>query len=76
MLQQFHRKKENLSWEQTPERAAPCSPTEGAVDIETPPGSPPSQDSAYFSQPGSEDSGAGARSAPTSPATVSRQVTT
>lgn len=53
VLQQFHRKKENLSWGQTelPQRStSPCSPAEGAADIKTPPASPPSQDSAYFSQ--------------------------
>ncbi|KAI5102816.1 exonuclease 1 [Silurus meridionalis] len=55
VLQQFQRKKENLSRGQSesPQRSTPCSPTEGAVDIQTPPASPPSQDSAYFSQPSS-----------------------
>lgn len=76
VLQQFQRKKENLSWGQTesPQRSTPCSPTEGAVDTETPPDSPPSQDSAYFSQPNSshsaaEDSTTGTQSVTTSPET-------
>ncbi|XP_066527198.1 exonuclease 1 isoform X2 [Hoplias malabaricus] len=49
-LRQFQRKKEKLSWEELPQNSHPSSPVEGAIDIETPPGSPPSQDSAYFSQ--------------------------
>ncbi|XP_058254927.1 exonuclease 1 isoform X1 [Hemibagrus wyckioides] len=76
VLQQFQRKKENISWGQTesPQRSLPCSPPEGAVDGETPPGSPPSQDSAYFSQSCSshsvsEDSTTGTHSATTSPET-------
>ncbi|KAM9466429.1 exonuclease 1 [Clarias gariepinus] len=75
-LQQFQRKKENLSWEQTesPQSCAPGSPTEGTADSETPPGSPPSQDSAYFSQPssghsGTEDSTFSSQSAAASPET-------
>ncbi|XP_060788835.1 exonuclease 1 [Neoarius graeffei] len=76
VLQQFQRRKENLSWGQTPspQHSAPCCPTEGAVGIETPPGSPPSQDSAYFSQPSSglsamEDSTTSTPSATASPET-------
>lgn len=42
-LQHFQRKKEGVSWER---RDSP----EAGVDVETPPTSPPSQDSAYFSQ--------------------------
>ncbi|XP_060736326.1 exonuclease 1 [Tachysurus vachellii] len=76
VLHQFQRKKENLTWAQSesPQHSAPCSPTEGAVDTETPPGSPPSQDSAYFSQSCSshsisEDFITGTPSATTSPET-------
>ncbi|KAK1793033.1 hypothetical protein P4O66_001743 [Electrophorus voltai] len=50
-LHQFLRKKEGLSWVGSPQRALPSPPLQGADDIDTPPGSPPSQDSAYFSQP-------------------------
>lgn len=77
VLQQFQRKKESINWRQieSPQRCAPCSPPEGAVDSETPPTSPPSQDSAYFSQAcsghsTSEDSTLGTHSTATSPETV------
>lgn len=83
VLQQFQRKKENISWGQTesPQLSLPCSPPEGAVDGETPPCSPPSQDSAYFSQSCSshsvsEDSTTGTHSATTSPETVRKPDTT
>ncbi|XP_062863341.1 exonuclease 1 [Trichomycterus rosablanca] len=64
-LRHFQRKREGASWErgESPER----SPVEPVADVETPPGSPPSQDSAYFSQnnsvaAGAEESPGGARS--------------
>ncbi|KAL7861437.1 hypothetical protein SRHO_G00128780 [Serrasalmus rhombeus] len=52
-LCQFQRKKDSVSWGESPQRSCPSSPVEGTIDVETPPGSPPSQDSAYFSQPSS-----------------------
>ncbi|XP_072546647.1 exonuclease 1 [Salminus brasiliensis] len=52
-LRQFQRKKDSFSWGESSQRSGQSCPVEGAVDIETPPGSPPSQDSAYFSQPSS-----------------------
>ncbi|XP_055758216.1 exonuclease 1 isoform X1 [Salvelinus fontinalis] len=53
-LQQFQRKKESFSWSQEGQRTrktpgAP-SPILGKEDKDSPPNSPPSQDSAYFSQ--------------------------
>ncbi|XP_007244638.2 exonuclease 1 [Astyanax mexicanus] len=55
-LRQFQRKKDTLSWGESSQRSQSSSPVEGAADIESPPGSPPSQDSAYFSQPSSNPS--------------------
>ncbi len=48
-LQQFHRKKGSFSWEGSG-LSLSSSPVEGTEDAEKSPGSPPSQDSAYFSQ--------------------------
>ncbi|XP_076848220.1 exonuclease 1 [Brachyhypopomus gauderio] len=56
-LQQFHRKKESLSWGASTQCVQASPPLEGADDLDTPPGSPPSQDSAYFSQPHSAPAG-------------------
>lgn len=49
-LQQFQRKKGSFSWKGSGKRSLSSSPVEGTKDSETSPDSPPSQDSAYFSQ--------------------------
>lgn len=48
-LQQFHRKKASFSWAGSG-LSLSSSPEEGSEDAGKSPGSPPSQDSAYFSQ--------------------------
>ncbi|XP_073783251.1 exonuclease 1 isoform X1 [Danio rerio] len=48
-LQQFHRNKARISWA-GPGLSLSSSPVEGSEDAGNSPGSPPSQDSAYFSQ--------------------------
>ncbi|KTF88764.1 hypothetical protein cypCar_00018869 [Cyprinus carpio] len=55
-LQQFHRKKGSFSWEGSG-LSLSSSPVEGTEDAEKSPGSPPSQDSAYFSQSSSISAG-------------------
>lgn len=49
-LQQFQRKNSSFSWKGSGKRSLSSSPLEGTKDLETSPDSPPSQDSAYFSQ--------------------------
>ncbi|KAA0711085.1 Exonuclease 1 [Triplophysa tibetana] len=49
-LQQFQRKKGSFSLKGSGKRSLSSSPVEGTKDSETSPDSPPSQDSAYFSQ--------------------------
>lgn len=55
-LQQFHRKKGSFSWAGSG-LSLLSSPVEGTEDAEKSPGSPPSQDSAYFSQSSSTSAG-------------------
>ncbi|XP_052475613.1 exonuclease 1-like isoform X2 [Carassius gibelio] len=55
-LQQFHRKKGSFSWAGSG-LSLLSSPVEGTEDAENSPGSPPSQDSAYFSQSSSTSAG-------------------
>ncbi|XP_043119398.1 exonuclease 1 isoform X2 [Puntigrus tetrazona] len=55
-LQQFHRKKGSFSWAGSG-LSLSSSPVEGTEDAEKSPGSPPSQDSAYFSQSSSISAG-------------------
>uniref|UniRef100_A0A672JVQ2 Exonuclease 1 n=1 Tax=Sinocyclocheilus grahami TaxID=75366 RepID=A0A672JVQ2_SINGR len=55
-LQQFHRKKGSFSWAGSG-LSLLSSPVEGSEDAEKSPRSPPSQDSAYFSQSSSTSAG-------------------
>nr|XP_055028599.1 exonuclease 1 [Misgurnus anguillicaudatus]XP_055028600.1 exonuclease 1 [Misgurnus anguillicaudatus] len=56
-LQQFHRQKGSFSWKGSGKLSLSSSPVEGTGDSEKSPDSPPSQDSAYFSQSSNAPSG-------------------
>ncbi|KAJ8014184.1 hypothetical protein DPEC_G00037610 [Dallia pectoralis] len=66
-LRQFQRKKESFSWSQEDQRSkeTPRAPDPKDEDQDTPPDSPPSQDSAYFSQPNHLSCGVKEASTPT-----------
>ncbi|XP_036403180.1 exonuclease 1 [Megalops cyprinoides] len=55
-LQRFQRKKDGFSWSGPRQASPPRGATPPPEEKETPPDSPPSQDSAYFSQPVHPDS--------------------